>query len=137
MPPRIITSGFDDAPVTGFVYSSPDMLGLVYEINKKIGTVFGAEFAAHRMFTLSDELVELLKNARQLHSRYLHGDYRHTERELGKLITLAMRMIQTQAEAKGFSPRYPKFAPEDLSAKQLVAAGMYAEVIAKSDQQWA
>lgn len=89
-------------------YSSRDMLGLVAEINcrrmpKVMGTKMKRSGVATAVMNPRDK--ELMMHARQMHNKFLRGNYRHTENDEAKLKNLMDLLVVTWADLQGHEPR--------------------------------
>lgn len=88
--------------------SSYDMLGLVAELYlrrtpmvvRRIKKALGGA-----PVIMPDGALEGLKVAKQLHKRYMRGDFRHTEHEVGSLEYLGMWLIDVAQRMSGHPVR--------------------------------
>lgn len=122
--------------------SSPDMLGLVAEIQTRMERTLSAR-ARRKGGTL--ELTErqqaLLVTARTVHHRFLQGDYRHGDNEEGLLLELAAWLIAEHAAnlGRGAAPKTFEIDRDGLSVKsddEMPRRGMYQQATLRSASGW-
>ncbi len=121
------------------------MLSLVCEVfTRRASMVIGK--LAKKQGLAADVFLELhapekvkvgLKVAKRLHTRYVQGDYRHSEMELGRIEALCNWLIE-EAQKLGGHPVRPVEFERDKMVKRGApcAPGTYAKVFHKVRTEW-
>jgi hypothetical protein len=114
------------------VYSSNDMLACVASIHThKAPMVIGK--AAKRagltlkvyMGTLPDKIVNAMKVVTLVNLRYMQGDYRHDDKELGELETLGQWVLNKHQSMAGHPEKVFKIDRALMRAKKPPVQGSY------------
>jgi len=115
-------------------YSSPDMLGLIAELNaRRVALVLG-RYARRSggQLDLAPKTLDMLMVARRLHHRYRNGDYRHSPNELGKIKDLCGWLVQRHRDLSANPPDTPVgqwWDAKKMTSKTPPAAGTYPGII--------
>ena len=123
------------------VYSSGDMLFLVAEVYTrraakvvgKVARIAGKDFQSY-MDTAPRVAQEGLRTAYLLHLRYMQGDYRHDDQDVGRLEHFCNWLVEIGQKAAGHEPRPFTIDKRAMVAKQPLETGVYAEVLVKLRQ---
>lgn len=123
------------------VYSSGDMLFLVAEVyTRRAAKVVGkvARLTGKTFFSYMDTAPltaqEGLRTAHLLHQRYMRGDYRHDDQDVGRLEHFCNWLVEIGQSASGHDPRPFAIDKRGMVAKQPLEKGVYAEVLVKLRQ---
>lgn len=114
------------------IYSSNDMLALVASIHTHKGPMVIGKAAKlsgltleHYMSILPDRIKNAMKAVAILNLRYLKGDYRHEEKELGNLETLGQWVLSTHQKLGGHPDKEFRINRAEMRAKVPPPEGSY------------
>lgn len=110
--------------------SSPDMLGLVAELNvRRIPMIYGTAAKRNPEINLSEWELVRLKLARRLHHRFTAGDFRHTDQEQGQILELCGTLVEKYNELHNLENRPWQIDTAKLQSKTTTPEGTYERCV--------
>ena len=113
------------------VNSSHDMLCLVGDVYTRRATMVIGKVFKRTGSGPDVRIIELLANCRRLHERYEHGDYRHTDVELGRLEAFCQWLLDTAQQLSGNPPKVVTIDRAAMESTEPLGLGTYAALLDK------
>ena len=88
-----------------FYQSSPDMIGMVHEISRRLSSVVPTyQRRVTQNLPQPVEARNWLKTYLVVYARFRKGDFRHTSKEFGDIAELAQWLVNLHAATNGTTP---------------------------------